>query len=193
MENNKLFAEAARLRESTFTSEDIGNLAKFYKNTAESYRTKQVLGFKRQQELREEWEKRFTAAEQAFFSNKNKKFLPRFVDPVTNQTMLISSLIDESGKRRTYSDILSRDTSKGGNVFMLGKAAQETMTTDLNLEDWERTASTYETNFQEEVRLVEERNKAAREKFIREKNEKLNAMQQQSSAYNKPTYTEKPI
>jgi hypothetical protein len=189
MQNSNL--EAARIRDSQFSAEGLGNLAKFYRDTAEVYRQKQVLDFKKQEKLMEDWEKRFQAAEMSFQEQKKKPNILRFLDPLTNQGMFIQSLLDSSGKRRTFSDILAKDTSKRGNVFALGKSAEEMLSVERDIQNWEKTAGSYEMGFQNEVTALEKRNASAKEAFLTRKKESLQSMQ--TNSYARPTYTEKPL
>lgn len=188
--------DISKLREETFKEETLGNLGAFYRDTAKAYEQKMLEENKKLDSLQRMWENRFIAAEEAFKENqafkvKRKPGLPMFVDPITGKRQRLFAVLDEQGKRRSFDDILKEDTSRRGNIFELGMSSKEIIQASNRTAEYSQMLSTYESRFKEEQNMLAERNAKAREKFLAEKQKKLEELS--ASAYKQATYIEKPI
>ena len=191
-------SDIAKLREQAFVEESMGNLGMFYKNTAASYERKLLEETKRMNDLQQAWEKKFLAAEEAFktlekniVTGRRNSLFPSFIDPTTKKPVKLFGVLDRSGKRMSYEDILKADTSRRGNIFDLGQEAQQMLQALSATDEYSKTTSSYLSKYQEEERRLEERNATARKTFLADKQKKLDQLS--ASAYKKPTYTEKPL
>ena len=183
--------DIARLRAEAFVGESMGNLGMFYKNTAATYERKLLEETKRMNDLQQAWEKRFLAAEEAFRTQKQTSIFPSFIDPVTGKPAKLFKVLDRTGKRMSYDDILKADTSGRGNIFGLGQEAQQMLETTSRSGEYQQSMSSYTARYQAEQKMLEERNAKAREAFLADKQKKLDQLS--ASAYKKPTYTENPL
>ena len=186
-------SDIARLRAEAFVGASMGNLGMFYKNTAATYETRFLEETKRMNELQQTWEKRFLAAEEAFRTpQKGKRSLsPSFMDPITGKPAKLFKVLDRTGKRMSYEDILKADTSGRGNIFDLGQEAKQMLETTSRSDEYQQAMSSYTDRYQAEQKMLEERNAKAREAFLADKKKKLDQLS--ASAYKKPTYTENPL
>ena len=185
-------SEISKLREASFRAEELGNLGKFYRDTAKVYKERFLQETKQLEQLRTNWESTFLAAEETFRSGNTKKFLPRFMDPISKKAVLLSSVLDmQTGQRKTFEEILKGDTSKRGNIFDMGQLANNFLESSRKVSDYEKSYSSYEQNFANESSLLEKRNEEARKIFLDNKAKKLSALE--ASAYRQPTYTENPL
>jgi hypothetical protein len=183
--------DIARLRAEAFVGESMGNLGMFYKNTAATYERKLLEETKRMNELQQTWEKRFLAAEEAFRTQRQISLSPSFMDPRTGKPAKLFKVLDRTGKRMSYEDILKADTSGRGNIFDLGQEAKQMLETTSRSGEYQQSMSSYMARYQAEQKMLEERNAKAREAFLADKKKKLDQLS--ASAYKKPTYTENPL
>jgi hypothetical protein len=110
---------------------------------------------------------------------------------VPGKKIRVQGILDETGKRRSYEDILKMDTSRQGNVFLSGQEALAYLNEKANYDDYSSSYTKYETQFEQEQAALTKRNEEAKAKFLAEKDQLL--MQAQSSAYRGATYQEKPL
>lgn len=183
--------DIAKLREEAYKEETLGNLGAFYRDTAKTYEQRMLEESKRLESLQKTWEDRFVAAEEAYRSKPNSVGLQMFMDPVTKKRQRLFAILDPTGKRRSFQDILKEDTSARGNVFDLGQSAKEIVDVSNRLSNYETLLSSYSGRYEQEQKLLAERNAQAREKFLAEKQKKLEELS--ASAYKQATYIEKPI
>lgn len=196
MKSNNLPGYVSKIREETFKEEKLGNLGSFYKNTAQAYQLRFLEKSKELESLRQDWEKRFSAAEEALKQVKESKRFsldPSFIDPITGKPWRISRLIGNEGKRLSYEEILKRDTSKRGNVFEVGKEAERMLDILFSTESYEKNYTSFEQNYQKELAALEQRNKESRQTFLLNKERRLKEIEQSVSPYKQATYIEKPI
>ena len=188
-------SKAAQIRSSVFKEESLGNLGTFYKSTAESYRTKMLEESKEIDKLKEEWEKRFFAAEAALNIREGRSakesFFPSFVDPITGKPLKVYSVLNYDRSRRSFEDILNRDTSGRGNIFAAGQEAKKILEREYNYSEWENTATNYESKLKLEMEALQKRNEEARLRFLENKKKQLEELE--VGSYRQATYTEKPL
>lgn len=183
--------DIAKLREEAYKEEMLGNLGAFYRDTAKTYEQRMLEETKRLTNLQKTWEDRFVAAEEAFRSTSNKTGLQMFMDPITGRSQRLFAVLDPAGNRRSFQDILKEDTSARGNIFDLGQSAKEIVDVSSKLSSYEQQFTSYTGKYNQEQALLAERNAKAKEKFLAEKQKKLEELS--ASAYKQATYIEKPI
>jgi hypothetical protein len=188
-------SRAAQVRSSVFKEEALGNLGIFYKSTAEGYRTRMLEENKEINKLKEEWEKRFSAAEASLKTNNEgslrERWWPSFIDPITGQAIPIYKVLNKDNSRMSFEDMLKNDTSKRGNIFFVGQEAKKVLEREYNYGEWETTATNYESKLKLEMEALQKRNEEARLKFLENKKKQLEDLE--VGSYRQATYTEKPL
>lgn len=196
MKSNNLPGYVSKIREETFKEEKLGNLGSFYKNTAQAYQLRFLEKSKELESLKQDWEKRFSAAEETLKQVKESNRFsldPSFIDPVTGKPWRISRLLGNEGERLSYEEILKRDTSKRGNVFEVGKEAERMLDVLFSTKSYEKNYTSFEQNYQKELAALEQRNKESRQTFLLNKERRLKEIEQRVSPYKQATYIENPI
>jgi len=107
------------------------------------------------------------------------------------QTVVLGRILDATGKRKSYEDIIKGDTSARGNRFLLAQEADQMMRNQFDYDDINQTYTSYQSRFDAEQAALAKRNEEARARFLEEKNQAL--MAAEASAYRGASYTEKPL
>lgn len=145
----------------------------------------------------EQWRQEREKVTQALInSNAEITTLPTeniFID-LDGSRLDFSRFIDRgTGERISVEEILRRDTSKRGNIFYYGQRANNYLAATQQLEQAESEAKRFEGNYQQELIMLAQRNKENKERFLRERQEQLSALQGAQGSYRGATYTEKPL
>ena len=113
------------------------------------------------------------------------KYGGAFIDP--------SKYFDfRTGKRKTWEEIISGDTSKRGNKFMAAQEAEQAMITEMDFLEAQDSYSKYQQQYDAAVQALAERNKKAKEEFLANKARLLETAKG-VSGYSGATYIEKPL
>lgn len=97
-----------------------------------------------------------------------------------------------TGKRKTWEEIIASDTSRRGNKFMAAQEAEQAMITEMDYKEVLDNYSKYQQQFDAALQALAERNKKAKEEFLANK-AKLLETAKGVSGYSGATYIEKPL
>lgn len=98
---------------------------------------------------------------------------------------------DKEGNRRSWEDIMNHSgKSVTGQYFRFGAEAQKMFDYQFSKDDFNENIARYDTLLAKEQAALDERNAKAKEKYLADKQEKLQSVQ--ASGYRGATYVEKP-
>ena len=109
----------------------------------------------------------------------------------SKRTFDYNKLYDKEGNRRSWEDILKRSgMSSTGQYFRFGAQAKKMFDYQFSKDDFNENIARYDALLAKEQAALDERNAKAKEKYLADKQEKLQSVQ--ASGYRGATYVEKP-